>query len=117
MKNMLKMTFALLFMVALALDLQGKGVSWRVFGIPDDRVPSQLFLVATVVALWLLPSIIAAYRNHHHQWAIFTLNIAAFALPFVGQPELGLISLLGWIACFVWVALPVKPQPPKAVAL
>jgi len=72
------------------------------------EVMAVLFLVLAIVGLllaaivYVLPSIIAARRNHHQSTAICVLNLL-----------LGW-TLLGWAAAMVWActATPGRPLPP-----
>lgn len=60
-------------------------------------------LISPLVALYLLPTIVAWRRGHHNTAAIFVLNIA-----------LGW-TFIGWIAAMVWASTVVRP--PNATPL
>jgi len=57
--------------------------------------PEALFvlgLLATLVAIYFLPTIVAGVRGHHNRGAIALLNL------FLGW------TFLGWVAALVWAA-------------
>ncbi|SER29022.1 Superinfection immunity protein [Faunimonas pinastri] len=64
---------------------------------PD--VSTGLLLIVILIALYLLPAIIAFSRGHHNRVAILVLNLL-----------LGW-SVLGWIAALVWSFTAVERAP------
>ena len=48
------------------------------------------------LALYFLPALIGAAREHHNRWAIFWLNL------FLGW------TILGWIAAFIWACTAIR---------
>ena len=58
-----------------------------------------LFALLLLAAIYFLPTIIAAIREHHNAGAIFMLNLL-----------LGW-TLLGWIIAIVWACTAVKSKP------
>jgi hypothetical protein len=61
-------------------------------------VISGLIAIAIILALYFLPSIIAARRNHLNRVAIYALNF------FLGW------SVIAWILCLVWALSNSSPQ-------
>jgi hypothetical protein len=67
----------------------------------------MLVFIGLMIAIYFLPLMIAAGRNHHQTFAIFVLNLL-----------LGW-TLLGWIAALIWsftatareVAEDIRPEP------
>lgn len=57
-----------------------------------------LILLVAIVALYFVPTIIAASRKHHNTAAIFLLNF------FLGW------TVLGWIVSIVWSATAIAPS-------
>jgi hypothetical protein len=57
-------------------------------GMPSDLSAGTLF----ILALYLLPAILAAIRRHHQRNAIFVLNLL-----------LGW-TVIGWIGALIWAA-------------
>lgn len=55
--------------------------------------------ICLILALYLLPSFVAAYRVHHNAVAIIVLNIL-----------LGW-TVLGWVGALVWACTAVSPVP------
>ena len=56
---------------------------------------SVLMVIFLAIPIYLLPSIVAFFRNHHQKYAILLLNL------FLGW------TILGWIAAAVWAATAV----------
>ena len=62
----------------------------------------NVFLFLGLTALYLLPALIAAMRNHHNALAIFVLNLLT------GW------TAIGFIAALVWAFTAVRPPAPPA---
>ena len=108
MLNFFKLSFVATLLGGLALDLKGIGVPWSIFGIDNPaRVPSTTALLVFIYVFWLAPSMVAAYRDHPHKWPILIANLLIVLVPVI-SPEWSSASILGWAACFVWVAMPVR---------
>lgn len=60
-----------------------------------------LIVIGILLALYFLPSLVAAMRHHRQAVAIFMLNI------FLGW------TLLGWVVALVWACM--NPSPPATV--
>ena len=75
----------------------------RVFGESGAAFGVAWLSLSIGVALYFLPSIVAARRKHANNliWGIFLLNL------FLGW------TFLGWLAALIWAAsLPAKPARP-----
>lgn len=70
---------------------------------PSLPAGSEWVLLILAVLLYLFPSIVARYREHHNATAIFLLNL------FLGW------SILGWIGALVWSATRVIRDPASPV--
>lgn len=61
-----------------------------------------LLILAAIVALYFLPTLVAATRDHHNGLAIAVLNLL-----------LGWTAL-GWIVALIWAFTAVRRDEPRA---
>lgn len=55
----------------------------------------SVFILIAALSLFMAPTIIAFYREHHYRWIIFVLNT-------IGAGALG----IGWLVALIWAIWP-----------
>ena len=53
-----------------------------------------IVVIAALIALYIVPTILAFSRTHHYRWRIFGINL------FLGW------SVIGWLGSFAWAVWP-----------
>lgn len=94
-----KMSFKLRLYILLA----GLMVAVALWGSTNDMPAEAFFLIPVMVGIYLLPTLIAAHKEHRSQMAIFAVNL------FLGW------SLIGWVGALAWALM--NPAAEKTVIM
>jgi hypothetical protein len=108
-------TIAAFLMFAIGLGLMfmplAVGGMASQLGIGAAAVIFLIFGVA-LLALNLLPGIVASCRDHHNKLAIWVTNILmSIALPILtlANPIAILLCVVGWVVALIWACTAVRP--------